>query len=54
MQARGEHNSEQAQRLLTAVVHQGELGKRMVAFFACIYYAARRILAATRLPGTRK
>jgi integrase len=35
-------STDQAQRLLTAVGRQGELGKRMVAFFACIYYAALR------------
>jgi site-specific recombinase XerD len=35
-------NSTQARRLLAAVGQQGERGKRMVAFFGCMYYAALR------------
>jgi integrase len=35
-------NSRQARRLLAAVGAQGERGKRMVAFFGCLYYAALR------------
>jgi len=35
-------NSDQADRLLTAVGEQGERGKRAVAFFALMYYAALR------------
>jgi len=32
----------QARRLLVAIGQQGELGRRMVAFFGCMYYAALR------------
>ncbi len=35
-------NSDQAARLLAAVEGQGERGRRMVAFFALMYYAALR------------
>ena len=35
-------NADQAMRLLQAVGTQGERGKRLVAFFACMYYAALR------------
>jgi integrase len=35
-------SADQAQKLLTAVGLQGQLGPRMVAFFACLYYAALR------------
>lgn len=35
-------NTEQARRFLTAVRQQGERGKRMVAFFGAMYYAALR------------
>lgn len=35
-------NHDQARALLTAVAVQGETGRRMVAFFACMYYAAMR------------
>lgn len=35
-------NPEQAERLLGAIGAQGELGKRLVAFFACMYHAALR------------
>jgi integrase len=39
----------QARRLLTAVGQQGERGERMVAFFACMYYAALRPEEAVEL-----
>jgi hypothetical protein len=32
-------NRRQAERLLTAVSYQGRIGPRLVAFFACLYYA---------------
>jgi integrase len=35
-------NPEQAGRLLSAVREQGPMGKRLEAFFGCIYYAALR------------
>ena len=35
-------NAGQAQRLLAAIHSEGEWGKRLVAFFACMYYAALR------------
>lgn len=35
-------NAAQAQRLLAAVQAQGQWGQRLVAFFACMYYAALR------------
>jgi integrase len=35
-------NIDQAQRLLAAVHSQGSRGERLVAFFACMYYAALR------------
>ena len=35
-------NIDQAQRLLAAVRSQGSRGERLVAFFACMYYAALR------------
>ncbi|WP_239086131.1 tyrosine-type recombinase/integrase [Catellatospora methionotrophica] len=35
-------NPDQAERLLAAVGEQGEMGARLVAFFALIYYAATR------------
>ena len=35
-------NADQARRLLQAVGAQGERGKRLVAFFACMYYGALR------------
>jgi integrase len=35
-------NPEQAGRLLAAVREQGSMGKRLEAFFGCIYYAALR------------
>jgi integrase len=35
-------NADQAIRLLQAVGAQGERGKRLVAFFGCMYYAALR------------
>ncbi len=35
-------NSGQARKLLAAVGEQGEIGQRLVAFFACMYYAALR------------
>jgi len=42
-------NSTQARRLLAAVGQQGERGKRMVAFFGCMYYAALRPEEAVEL-----
>ena len=42
-------NSAQARRLLTAVGEQGVTGKRLVAFFACMYYSARRPAEAVDL-----
>ena len=35
-------NSGQARRLLIAVAHTGPRGKRLIAFFGCMYYAALR------------
>jgi integrase len=35
-------NHDQAQALLAAVADQGPMGKRLVAFFGCIYYSALR------------
>ena len=35
-------NADQARRLLAAIGQQGPRGERMVAFFACMYYAALR------------
>lgn len=35
-------NSGQARKLLAAVGQQGDIGGRLVAFFACMYYAALR------------
>jgi len=35
-------NSDQARRLLAAVVSQGPRGERMAGFFGCMYYAALR------------
>jgi integrase len=35
-------NIDQAQRLLAAIRSQGRWGERLVAFFACMYYAALR------------
>src|SRR5262249_6127162 len=35
-------NVDQAQRLLAAIRAQGSRGERLVAFFACMYYAALR------------
>ncbi|MEV4411414.1 integrase [Catellatospora sp. NPDC049609] len=35
-------NAEQAERLLEAVARQGDIGQRLVAFYACMYYAALR------------
>jgi integrase len=35
-------NHRQARELLTAVSYQGRIGPRLVAFFACIYYAGTR------------
>ena len=35
-------NASQARRLLAAIAEQGPRGERMVAFFACMYFAARR------------
>jgi integrase len=42
-------NSTQARRLLAAIGQQGERGKRMVAFFGCMYYAALRPEEAVEL-----
>jgi len=42
----------QARRLLAATSQQGELGQRMVAFFACLYYAALRPEVAVDLRVT--
>jgi integrase len=35
-------NRRQAEELLTAVSYQGRIGPKLVAFFACIYYAGTR------------
>jgi integrase len=35
-------NHDQARALLAAVAEQGEMGRHLVAFFACMYYAAMR------------
>jgi site-specific recombinase XerD len=35
-------NRRQAAALLTAVSYQGRVGRRLVAFFACLYYAGLR------------
>jgi integrase len=45
-------NPEQAARLLAAVGKQGESGKRLVAFFALMYYSALRPAEAANLPDT--
>jgi integrase len=45
-------NPEQAARLLVAVGQQGEAGKRLVAFFALLYYAALRPGEAAHLPAS--
>jgi integrase len=45
-------NEEQVARLLTAVEEDGELGKRMKAFFACMYYAGMRPEEVTALRDT--
>jgi integrase len=45
-------NPEQAGRLLGAVRQQGDTGKRLVTFFALIYYAALRPAEAANLPET--
>jgi integrase len=42
-------NADQARRLLAAVGELGPRGKRMVAFFGCMYYAALRPEEATDL-----
>jgi integrase len=35
-------NRRQAEQLLVAVSYQGRIGPRLVAFFACLYYAGTR------------
>jgi integrase len=45
-------NPEQAARLLAAVAQQGEAGKRLVAFFGLLYYAALRPGEAAHLPAS--
>jgi integrase len=35
-------NRHQAEQLLTAVSYQGRIGPKLVAFFACLYYAGTR------------
>lgn len=45
-------NPEQAARLLAAVGEQGEAGKRLVAFFGLLYYAALRPGEAAHLPAS--
>jgi integrase len=42
-------NHRQAERLLTAVSYQGRIGPRLVAFFACLYYAGTRPAEAVEL-----
>lgn len=42
-------NHDQAKALLAAAAGQGKQGKRLVAFFACMYYAALRPAEATDL-----
>lgn len=42
-------NVDEARRLLAAVGQQGERGRRMVAFFGCMYYAALRPEEAVEL-----
>lgn len=42
-------NAQQARALLAAVAAQGEMGRRLVAFFGCMYYAATRPGEAIRL-----
>ena len=45
-------NPEQAARLLAAVGQQGKSGKRLVAFFGLMYYAALRPGEAAHLPAS--
>jgi integrase len=45
-------NPEQAARLLAAVGEQGETGKRLIAFFGLLYYAALRPGEAAHLPAS--
>jgi integrase len=42
-------NRRQAEELLTAVSYQGQIGPRLVAFFACLYYAGLRPSEAVEL-----
>lgn len=42
-------NRRQAEELLTAVSYQGRIGPKLVAFFACIYYAGTRPSEAVEL-----
>ena len=42
-------NRRQAEELLTAVSYQGRIGPKLVAFFACIYYAGIRPSEAVEL-----
>jgi len=42
-------NRRQAEALLTAVSYQGRVGPRLVAFFACLYYAGLRPSEAVEL-----
>jgi hypothetical protein len=44
-------NADQARRFLTAAGEFGPRGKRMVAFFGCMYYAALRPEEATDRDG---
>jgi hypothetical protein len=52
VRARRAVNPEQAGRLLAAVSRQGESGKRLVAFFGLMYYAALRPGEAAHLPAS--
>jgi integrase len=42
-------NRRQAEALLTAVSYQGRIGPRLIAFFACLYYAGLRPAEAVEL-----
>jgi len=45
-------NHDQAKQLLTAVAEQGDRGRRLVAFFGCMYYAAMRPAEVSELRET--
>ena len=44
-------NRRQAEELLTAVSYQHRIGPKLVAFFACIYYAGTR--PSEKIPNSK-